>query len=229
MTNQVIYVNGMTTGYVDAHNVSQQIAKLLGKDVDLIHNNTTFAHEATQATTKLFFGIVGALYALLCDKESKQKKAVATGVGIGSGFLIVSGASDFHSINMRKNEKATEIATRVIHYLQTDRSSEVTLVVHSQGADITQCALKRLDRSLRGRINVITIGGAVEIPPFVKSVKNFRHKNDLISHVAASVKSFGVPASVTSLKGRCQTGFCHGATDYIAHPAVQEALQRFAG
>lgn len=234
---KIFYCNGMTTTHGEAQAHADEIQKLTHTEVELHHNNTTSADKTAAMGIKLLGGAGLASYAVCSEKKTDEKKAVDTVVGLAGLFFAGLGLYDYYQIQNEKNESARRLANKVICHLQSHPLADVTLIFHSQGADIGRRALELLT-SYKDRIHVVTIGGMVDIPDgFANRVVNFVDDSDMIANVAKAtfgeLSNRGVGRPVTHTKVRtqkkqCKTAACHGSSDYLGSPEVQRAITHFA-
>lgn len=226
---KIFYVNGMTTTYPEAKKFCNTLQTAGGtNNVELHHNNTTPKEKVVEAVVKLVLGFAGVCYSVASEKKNREKKAVDLALGAASAGVFAWGIYDLYEIQRKKEESADQLANKVCAYLQNNPPSDVTLVLHSQGADIGFQALEKLD-CFKDRIHVITIGGKFEIPSsFAKRVTNFANERDLISAFARAATN-PIPGKVTEIRSQktCKTNFCHGAVDYLVHPKVKETFLKY--
>lgn len=121
-----------------------------------------------------------------------------------------------------KQQSGAELATKIRESLNSG-FGRVILLAHSQGADIAKIAQSRLTSEEQRRVGFISLGGKSQIDGGV----NLRHNSDLISKVAQFFSGGSASSGNIILEGdgrRCVTSFCHGTTDYLSHPTVQQAV-----
>jgi hypothetical protein len=218
-TGKIIYINGMTTGSAAALEHCKKIEEMSGRSVELLHNDTT-------PTAKAVFigaGIGAGLVALsLKDKDDSHPTVKVIGAA-----LIGAALGQYASIQTQKNAHARTLKDKVITYLHCNPKCRITLIFHSQGADIGNRALKQLS-SYKDRIHVITLGGMVSISDDLASrVTNLQDENDLISMFAQTVFSLTGPNPQRISHRACLTFACHGADDYLSHRSFHGALSGF--
>jgi hypothetical protein len=86
-----------------------------------------------------------------------------------------------------KESCAKTLTGRVQAYLDQDKSREILLVFHSQGAHVGYQALQTLEQ-YKGRIHVVAMGGMIRIPDaMAKTVVNLTHSDDPVSNYVAPV------------------------------------------
>lgn len=223
---KIYFMNGMTTTKEEAKATAQKLREITGCKVHLHHNDTTPASEATAAAAEIIFGLIGAIYAAVSDKKTNTKKAIDTAIGIGSTVAIADGLRRYHDIQVKKNETAKRLTAKVARYLRNNPRAHVTLVLHSQGADIAD----RLNLSrYRDRIRVVTLGGMIPIAhKFAFKVINIQHERDLISRGAHAIFDINqAPRTVHRIKAEsCDTFACHGTEDYLAGDFVKGKLRQ---
>lgn len=224
---KVFYTNGMTTSNQEAEKFCDELRNQTGVDVELHHNDTTPTDKCIEIGLKISAGTIGICYAVAAEKKSKEKKALDLTIGAASIGLLAWGLMDLHEIQRKKEASADQLADKVYAHLQINPLSHVTLVFHSQGADIGFRTLTKL-ACFKNRIHVITIGGKFEVPDgFARRVTNFVNERDLISGFARATTN---PCSgiITTIKSqKCESSFCHGATDYINHPSVRKTVREY--
>lgn len=224
---KIFYTNGMTTHLQEAEKHCDELRKITAADVELHHNHTTPADKVNEMLLKTAIGVVGLTYALTSEKKTSEKKAVDTVVGVGSGGLLVWALKDFADIQHEKNESAAALSKKVTAYLDKHPLYHVTLVFHSQGADIGYRALQQLAH-LKNRIHVVTIGGMVNIPDsFASRVVNFQNDGDFISKLAQTAFDLD-PGKKTRVKTSSHSkGLVapHVTTDYLVNPIIRDTLR----
>jgi hypothetical protein len=219
----------MTTSHAEARAHAQEIQEVTGVPVALHHNDTTPAEDAIGIFTKVALGSAGLGYALSSEKKTKEKKIADTAIGGASVIALLSALFDYKDIQDQKNESAEKLAQRVAGYLNRHPLYHITLIFHSQGADIGKRALRILD-AFKDRINIVTIGGMVNISPsLAHRVVNFQNDGDMISHIAKFIFDDQKEIEAEILNGgNCGLLGCHASGKYLkAHP-VQKALKEFS-
>ncbi|MBS0648076.1 MAG: hypothetical protein JSS10_02490 [Verrucomicrobia bacterium] len=234
---KIFYCNGMTTTEGEAQAHAQEIQKLTGTAVELHHNNTTSTDKTVAMGAKLLGGAGLAGYAVASEKKTTEKKAADTMAGLLGLGLALWGIYDYAQIQNEKNASAQQLANKVIQHLLCNPLGDVTLIFHSQGADIGRRALELLS-CYKNRIHVVTIGGMVDIPDgFANRVVNFVDDSDMIANVAKAtfgeLSNAGVGRPIThtrvrTKKQQCKTAACHGSTDYLGSPEVRSMITHFA-
>lgn len=226
---KIFYTNGMTASEAEANTQRAEIERIAQTEVELHHNNTTPAAKTAEMAGKLVVGIIGLTYAVSSKKNSDGKKWLDTAVGTASVALIIWALYDYYDIQQQKNESADALSHKVVNHLSVNYFSNVTLIFHSQGADIGQRTLARLVH-FRDRINVITIGGMVDIPNcFADRVVNFQHMDDLVSRLANFIfdNQSQTKTKVITAQGPCETMTCHGASDYLRTELIARTIKDF--
>lgn len=227
VTGKVFYVNGMTTSVEDANSLAKEIAQVSHAPVEAFHNDTTSSDVTAEIAGKSIFGILGLVFAYKVEKKSVEETALAAGVAVTSAGLLNSAYGDFMDIQERKAEKADQLVDRVSQHLMANPYSTVTLVFHSQGAHIGRTALPRLQH-LAGRINVVTLGGAVNIPQgFAARVSNFTDVRDLVSATGKVVFNSSV-GSTGIVSPSCSGPVCHSAEHYLSSSLVRRTIEFFS-
>jgi hypothetical protein len=227
---KILYCNGMTTTEDDAEAHAKTIEELTGIEVELHYNNTTSAKKALTITSKISLGILGMGYGLVADKKTTSKKWIGRGIGFSGLLTFLSALRDLNELDKQKNASAQRLADRVIAYLDTHPLYHMTLIFHSQGADIGYRALEKL-KAYKDRINVITIGGMVHIPDrFARRVVNFVNDNDMIAFLAKSVFDPRSRGKTQILIGDRKDDYleCHYSSDYIKRPQVLQTITDLA-
>ncbi|QVL57587.1 MAG: hypothetical protein KFB93_00490 [Simkaniaceae bacterium] len=224
---KIFYTNGMTTSEQETEKISDELRNIALADVEVHHNDTTPTEKIVEIVVKIGIGTVGLCYAATSEKKSNEKKVSNLAIGATSIGLIGWGLADLHEIQRKKEESADQLANKVYAHLQKNPLRHVTLIFHSQGADIGFRTLTQLT-CFKNRIHVITIGGKFEIPPsFSKRVTNFVNERDLISGFARAATN-PLPGEVKIIRSKkCKTSFCHGTTDYISHPSVRKTIRDY--
>ena len=216
VTGKILYCNGMTTSEDLALTHARTITALTGIDVELHYNDTTSTAKALGITCKLSLGSVAIIAALLV-----QRKLLFV-IGLAS---FIWGMYDLNTIDKEKNTSAQILVNRVSSYLDANPLAHITLILHSQGADIGHRALERLS-AYKDRINVVTIGGMIDIPDHLAlRVVNFMNDNDLIAYLAKTL--FGPKGSKTKVPIKDQKSpylDSHYSMDYLDRPQVKEAI-----
>lgn len=218
------YTNGVITSGPEAQLHIEALEKIANGEVELHHNNTTPPEKIAVMSAKILLGTIGITFAL-CS----EKKRLNTAVAVASLALVMWGLYDYYEIQQLKNESATNLAVKVIGYLETNPLSHVTLIFHSQGADIGGRTLLNL-AAFKTRIHVITIGGMITIPnDFANRVVNFQSFDDFISKSANAIFDTTIRerTRIGIKNAECKTLLCHGANDYLDSPAVQSTIGEF--
>ena len=232
---KIFYCNGMTTTREQAEAHAKKIEKLTGIKVELHHNNTTSKDKTVAMGAKLLGGSVLLVYALAAEKKTTYKKIIDSAVGLSGLGLLIWGLHDYYEIQKQKNESAQKLADKVVSYLKKNPRNQATLVFHSQGADIGERALNLL-HDYKDRIQVITMGGMVDIPSgAAKRVINFVDENDTVAQAAKA--TFGELSKAKSSQGKYtsvitrnkdgKTSGCHGASYYLNRSTIRQTMLEF--
>lgn len=216
---RVFYCNGMTTTEEAALDFCRDIEKKTGTSVELVHNDTTPSTQVVSGSVKSAIGALTMTIGIVMLRKQKPiEKIIAIALTILGTGLVIWGLSEYSEIQKKKNEKARQLAYRLIHHLENNPTKWATLLLHSQGADIGRRALEHMDSNLRQRINVITIGGMILIPKnLVNRVVNIQDDSDDISKTANMFfdNEPGVRQLVNTSQSQCKTMLCHSAQDYL--------------
>ncbi len=227
---KILYCNGMGTLKEDAEAHAKAIADLTGVEVELHYNNTTTLHKALLITSKVSLGILGAGYAVGSLASKVHNKWITRAVGCTSIATLISGAVGWSEIEKQKDASAQILADKVKAYLEAHPLHHITMIFHSQGADIGHRALKKLD-GYKQRINVVAIGGIVNIPDsFANRVVNFVNDNDMIAYIAHALfdQRAGTKTKVQIEDKMSDYLGSHYSTGYLNKSQVKEAIQEFA-
>ena len=228
---EIIYTNGMTTPNKDAEECRVIIESITGRPVELHHNDTTPGEKVGEIGIKVLFGVVcgvSAACVLLSKKKSTAENVLGIAFGVAAVAFLVWALKDYYDIQQKKNASANSLVQKVTHHLTTKPLTHVTLVFHSQGADIGERALWQLGDH-KNRINVVVIGGMIHIPDsLARRVVNLQDGSDLISNFGHALfnVNHGEKRLITHDDGGCSTAFCHGANDYLSHPDVRKSLSK---
>ena len=218
------YTNGMTATLEKVQADCEEIQKISpGQVVKPYFNDSTPMDSVTKAIVKLVLGF----FALACAQYIKREdlKMVVQTI---SGALILWAVWDYTEILHRKLELANTLVSKVNKFLTKNPWSHVTLIFHSQGADIGFNALTQLG-NFKKRIRVISLGGMVKIPDsFAGRVVNYQDVNDYISKAAQPIFSRIPGQAPLQINTACTTFSCHGVEDYIPHHAVTKTIRDFS-
>jgi hypothetical protein len=143
---------------------------------------------------------------------------------------FLSGMRDLNKLEKQKNASAQKLADRVIAYLDTHPLYHMTLIFHSQGADIGYRALEKLS-AYKDRINVVTIGGMIHIPDrFARRVVNVVNDNDMIAYLAKSLFDPRSSGKTKVLIGDTKDNYlgCHYSDKYVKSPQVLNVIRDLA-
>ncbi len=198
----VLFVNGIWNSQSDANQSRKEISRLLGRPVELIYNRSftlmRFLEIVTRAITCGLISWYGIGH--LVGKQYKTVKTVAT-----SAIALASIQYDLRKVQAMKEKVAGDLIQRVEEIFATRAPSShcVTIICHSQGADIVDMALRGLDKSLSNRISVINYGGKKPISKGLAGVvRNVEHVQDIVPRLAS-----GVHSDVTHVPLRAPTPF----------------------
>jgi len=217
VTGKIFYCNGMTTSEDLALTHARTISALTGIDVELHYNNTTSFANALGITGKLALGSLAVISALLVQKR------LLFVLGLAS---FAWGLFDLNTIDKEKNTSAQILANLVKTYLDAHPLHHITLIFHSQGADIGHRALEKLS-AYKDLINVVTIGGVVDIPDHLAlRVVNFMNDNDLIAYLAKTLfnPKSGNKTKVPIKDQKSPYLDSHYSIDYLERPQVKQAI-----
>jgi hypothetical protein len=217
-------MNGVIATEDDARIIRRKISRITGERVKCHHNFTT-PIERIGAYFALFVIGIGAFgYALKSKRERNEKLAIGT-----IGIIAIAGAIiAYAKLQNEKNQLAEETARKIKRDLERSSDHRVTIVLHSQGADIGSRMFKDFTPNERKRIRVITLGGMVSIPNhYAAKVINFRFENDYVSTGAQFIfdKMSNGGGKITHLACPKKQGNAHEAESYIAHRDIRKALR----
>ena len=227
---KIFYTNGMITTQGEAEKHVATLRRKAGVDVELHHNDTTPLEKLIVLFAKISVGVVGLGYAIGSQKKTRRKRNFDLAIGIGSAGLLIWAYLDFREIQNRKIASAELLAKKVAFYLEQNPLSQVTLVFHSQGAHIGCLALEKL-AYLKDRIDVVTIGGMVNIPDHLaNTVMNFQNDGDYISKVAQVFADHHPGRKIQYETKSQQTGILkpHYTEDYFENSFIQQLLKSSA-
>lgn len=207
------YVNGVLPTE-DINNKTISKIKDIIKNSDCFNNSAVYLFLNDSVTVHRFYAValqggIAVIPALMGE--------------IGSVRENLMTVATFHSRQVEKqvDQMAKTLAERVSAFLLADSSRVVNLVLHSQGADIGQKAIKILEEH-KDRIRVVTLGGKQTISPEAcAAVVNFQFHNDLVSKTARKFfKDSGNSVIVLQSKKEYE----HDALAYLENHDVQKAL-----
>lgn len=225
VTGKILYCNGMTTSKELAQDHVRTIAHLTGLEVELHYNDTTSTKKALRISSKLGLGSLAVGYAL-----ASRGRWLSKAIGITGIASLVSGVIELNKIDRAKNASADKMAGKVVSYLDAHPMNHMTLILHSQGADIGHRALEMLS-SYKDRINVVTIGGMIDIPDnLARRVVNFLSDNDMISYLSKMVfdSKAGPKTRVQIPDAKSPYLDSHYSSDYLKRSEVQQAIRELA-
>ena len=223
VTGKILYCNGMTTSHELALSHTRTISQLTGLEVELHYNNTTSSQKALKISGKLSLGCLAIGYAL-----ASRARWIAKTIGLVGLASFVSGVMDLNKIETEKNTSARLMADRVRTHLDIHPMNHMTMILHSQGADIGHRALEQLS-PYKNRINVVTIGGMIDIPDrLALRVVNFVNDNDMIAHLSKTLfdPNTGSKTKVQIPDKNSSYLDSHYFSDYLKRPQVKEMIQK---
>jgi hypothetical protein len=221
VTGKILYCNGMTTSKELATDHARTIAHLTGLEVELHYNNTTSSEKALLITGKLGLGCLAIGYALV-----SRGRWLTRAIGFAGIVSFISGMVDLNKIEKAKIASAEKMAGKVLSYLSAHPMNHMTLILHSQGADIGHRALEMLSL-YKNRINVVTIGGMIDIPDgLALRVVNFVNDNDMIAHLSKTLfdPKPGPKTKVQIPDKKSPYLDSHYSSDYLKRPEVKQTI-----
>ncbi len=205
---KTIFCNGVANTYEDARRGAKAIGQIMGRPVECFYNN---AHH------DLLFGTTTAL--------------AGTGLSLLAAHplpLMIVGSRSQSLVERRKTQCAAAMAEKIRTDLQNHPLNQVVLVLHSQGRDIGDLALRRLSRQERQRISVVTLGSSPIAEKAAAKVTNLQQKGDLVPafmklrdsamHLI-NLNFFPSKREIHSIEGNG-----HSLASYLRHPHVQRCL-----
>ncbi|HEY5235917.1 MAG TPA: hypothetical protein VIJ14_07050 [Rhabdochlamydiaceae bacterium] len=222
VTGKILYCNGMTTSHELALNQARTVAELTGLEVELHYNNTTSTEQALKITSKLGIGCLAIGFAL-----ASRGRWLVKAIGILGLASFVSGVIDLNKIEKQKMASAEKMAEKVSTYLEAHPMHHLTMILHSQGADIGHRALEKLS-AYKSRISVVTIGGMIDIPDgLALRVVNFVNENDMISHLSKTLfdPKAGPKTRVQIPDKKTPYLNSHFSLEYLNQPPVKKTIQ----
>ena len=226
VTGKILYCNGMTTTQKLALNHARIVQELTGLEVELHYNNTTSSEKALKITGKLGMGCLAVGYALASQRKFPLGKWLGRVIGLIGVISFVSGLIDLNGIEKQKTASAAAMAGRVAAYLDKHPLHHMTLILHSQGADIGHRALEKL-AAYKDRINVVTIGGMIDIPDCLAlRVVNFVNDNDMIAHLSKTLfdSKSGAKTKVQIEDKKSPYLDSHYSSDYLGRAQVKQTI-----
>jgi len=177
--SKIIYTNGILTDARGAAATAEQINQLTGIDTEVIHNGSTSLDTAGKIGAHLVDGVSRlAWYAFNTDNSKMRDQGLSS---------LNKAVTVWLKVQEEKESCAKTLTGCVQTYLDQDKSREILLVFHSQGAHVGYQALQILEQ-YKGRIHVIAMGGMVRIPDaMAKTVVNLAHRDDPVSNYVAPV------------------------------------------
>lgn len=226
--NRIFFANGIITSLEEANAMVKVIRTIVREkaEVELHFNDTTPKEKVDCMKGKAITGLALIIEATKLRKKTIHEKKVAIVVRELGLRLIRSIVNDFEEIQCLLDESAQDLADKIDFYLDDPNfCGNVTLILHSQGADIGRRALQQLEKH-QGRINVITLGGMVDIPDeLANRVENFIDDKDWIAYFAKEF--FGTHTNEVIKNDQCASIFCHGALEYLKTPRIQQTIVEF--
>jgi len=200
--NQIIYTNGILTDYKGSQETAQEISRLTGIETEIIHNESTPLETAGKISALVANGIIHFAAHLLGSEQAKN----AAYQSIQKAICVWS------DIQVKKEDCAKSLASRVSMYLEENKGESILLVFHSQGTHVGMKALYDL-QDYKDRIHVVALGGMVRIPEnLAETVVNFAHSDDVVSnYVAPVVGPYGERIDIG--------GGGHSAISYLNNPS----------
>lgn len=136
--------------------------------------------------------------------------------------------------NDAPNSPADKCATRLVKKIRerlNDTVQKVVMVSHSHGACIGALALKKVTKTEKSQIRVVTLGGAIAVAGDQEHVANLVHVQDPISRIARSIMDSNANSYVQkiSMSYACEREwFCaHSAKEYLSNGEVREKIEKF--
>jgi hypothetical protein len=226
VTGKILYCNGMTTSEELALNHAKTIADLTGVEVELHHNNTTSTEKALKISGKLVIGCLAVSYTLATRKRFLFGVWLSRIISLTGLVTLTSGMIDLNKIDKEKDASAQILAGRISAYLDAHPLQHMTLIFHSQGADIGHRALEKLT-IYKDRISVVTIGGVIDIPDSLAlRVVNFVNDNDMIAYLAKTLfdSQSGKKTKVQIKDRKSRYLESHYSSDYLRRPEVKQTI-----
>jgi hypothetical protein len=201
---KTIYCNGLANTYADAVASAKAISTLLGRPVECCYNN---------ALNDLLFGM--AFFTFL--------PLHCVGMGLQSRSVV----------EKRKALCALALAQKIRLFLQEHPLNRIVLIVHSQGRDIGNVALKFLEHGEKKRISVVTLGSSPIAAQAAGKVINLQQRGDPIPrlmHLRDTVKNV-VHLNFSPLEKEVYRieGYGHYLASYLELAPVQETLHTTIG
>lgn len=222
--NTIHYMNGVIASGLDASKIKNKIGCITNQKVRCHHNPTTPLDRVIIDVGLALTGAIALTYAIKSERKRNEKLFI----GAAGTAAIAYALYDYAQIQEEKNQLARKVARSVKRDLRKSCCHTVTLVLHSQGADIGNRMLEFFTEEQRKRIQVITLGGMIAIPNNYARVTNFQFQGDFVSKSAQTVFNPLNPIEGTKrIKPISPTkGFItHGAEEYIDHPEVKKTLK----
>lgn len=210
MVEKIIYTNGILTDATGAAKTADQIEQITGIETEVFHNGAAPLEKVGTIAKNILVGAykVGSSF-FGSGKEGLREEGLKS---------LLKAASSWVKMQKAKSSHAKELAGRVEAYLNEDPNRQILLIFHSQGAHVGLKALKRL-KHLKGRIEVVTIGGMVHIPDHMANrVTNLAFSNDPVNWIAKLI-------SGSSQSTEISHAWAHCASDYLNHHKTKEILQ----
>lgn len=209
--SKIIYTNGILTDVRGAAETTEQIRQLTGTDTEMVHNGSTSLETAGKISASLIEGFACLAWCAFNKDNSKIRDW---------GYSSLSKAGKVWLEVQKEKELCAKILTgRVQAYLDQDKSREILLIFHSQGAHVGYQALKNLEQ-YKGRIHVIAMGGMIRISDtMAKTVVNLAHADDLVPNYVAPVLGFNGESTGIGDGG-------HDASSYLKNPLLINYLSR---
>lgn len=221
------FVNGVITSKEEAHKTARKIEELTGLKVDVFYNKSTPLTKIISIAGKVIYGVLGLGYCVITSQEKEkdqQKKDDRAIILAGSVAALGLGAKEWHDVQVDKAKHGRVLAKRIKACLEQSPHKKVRLILHSQGAHVGLNALKHLP-AYKDRIQVINLGGMVEIPQHMASdVTQFANSKDPVPNLISRLASKG-RQWINLGDAHTKTWLAHGMEEYLSHKAVQNLLK----
>ncbi len=221
--NKIFYTNGIVTPERGAEKTAQKIKQITGLDVEVFHNGSTPLTTIISIAGKVLYGIFGLGYYAATSKK-KEKDDDRNIIAARSIAALGLGLKEWHDVQVKKAKHGKALADRVEAYLNEHPKESVLLILHSQGAHVGLNALTHL-KSLKNRIQVINMGGIVEVPKYLAAnVTNLANSNDPVPNWIAPFYSKG-REWIDLGDGHTKTWLGHEMKEYLSHDLTKQILK----
>ncbi|MCP5504457.1 MAG: hypothetical protein H7A41_04815 [Chlamydiales bacterium] len=221
------FVNGVITSKKEAHKTARQIEKLTGVKVDVFYNKTTPLMTIISIAGKVLYGVLGLGYCAVTSpkkKKDQQEQDDRAIIAAGSVAALGLGVKEWHDVQVDKAKHGKALAKRIQARLEQSPHETVRLILHSQGAHVGLNALKHL-QDYKDRIQVINLGGMVEIPQHMAShVTHFANSKDPVPNWISRLTSKG-RQWIDLGDDHTKTWLAHEMKEYLRHQVVQDLLK----